>query len=116
LWKDRDSRLLLDSAERLSALCVGLPFLVGIGSFLSGLALGSLVSMHVGMGLFLSAIASSLWIENEHPLGHRIYQALAVGGLALGVAVLPGWVAPFAFVGPALLGLTLAGSFRFLHR
>ncbi len=116
LWKDRDSRLLLDTAERVSALCVGLPFLVGIAAFLSGLALGSAVAMHVGIGLFLSAIASSLWIENEHPLGHRLYQILAVGGLALGVAVLPGWVEPFAFVGPSLLGLTLAGSFRFLHR
>lgn len=116
LWKDRDSRLLLDTPERLSALCVGVPFLLGIGTFLPGLALGSGAAMHAGVGLFLSAIASSLWIENEHPLGHRLYQVLAVAGLALGAAVLPGWVAPFDFVGPSLLGLTLAGSFRFLHR
>jgi len=116
LWKDRDSRLLLGPAERRSALCVGLPFLAGIGAFFGGMASGSGAAVHVGATLFLSAIASSLWIENDHPLGVRVYQAVAVAALAFGLAVFPGWVEPMRYVPHALFALTLAGTFRFLHR
>ncbi len=116
LLADRRARPLLGRTEIHSALFVGGVFTLGVLACLSVFATFSALSLVAGGSLVLSAIASSLWIDNEHPIGLRIYQAAAIAFPAFAVAVFLGWTEPVRHLPEAFLVLTLAGSFRLLRR
>lgn len=116
LWTDSQTRRLLHRDEELSAFFVGGVFALGVAACLSVFATGSSLSILVGGTLLASSIASSLWIENEHPVGKWVYRAAAAAFPVAGIAAVFGFTAPLKHLPLAFLLLTLAGSFRFLRR
>ncbi len=116
LWTDSQTRRLLHRDEELSAFFVGGVFALGVAACLSVFATGSSLSILVGGTLLASSIASSLWIENEHPVGKWVYRAAAAAFPVAGIAAIFGFTAPLKHLPLAFLLLTLAGSFRFLRR
>ncbi len=115
LCMDSQTRKLLQREERFSAGFVGGVFLLGVVSCGSVFVTGSTFSVLLGGTLLFSAIASSLWIDNEHPTGKWIYIAAAILPLVClaWAPIRSEWAQnlPIAF-----LILTLAGSFRFLRK
>lgn len=116
LLLDSQTRRLLHRDEKLSAVFVGGVFGLGVLACLSVFATASGLSLLVGGSLLCSAIASSLWIENEHPVGKWVYRAAALAFPCVGIGALFGWTEFVRFLPPSLLVLTLAGSFRILRR
>lgn len=116
LWTDSQTRRLLHRDDKLSAFFVGGVFALGVLSCLSIFATGSILSILVGGTLLASSIASSLWIENEHPVGKWIYAAASAAFPLVGIGAVLGFTAPLRQLPLAFLLLTLAGSFRFLRR
>lgn len=116
LLLDRQTRRLLHRDETMSAVFVGGVFALGVAGCLSVFATRSMLSMLVGGTLLMSAIASSLWIENEHPVGKWVYRAAALAFPCIGIGALFGWTEFVKHLPVALLVLTLAGSFRFLRK
>ena len=116
LWTDSQTRRLLHRDDKLSAFFVGGVFAAGFLSCLSIFVTGSLLSILVGGTLLSSSIASSLWIENEHPVGKWVYAAAAAAFPLVGIGAVFGFTAPIRHLPLAFLLLTLAGSFRFLRR
>jgi tetratricopeptide (TPR) repeat protein len=116
LLTDRQTRRLLHRDEKLSAVFVGGVFAGGVLACLSVFATFSGLSLLVGGTLLFSAIASSLWIENEHPVGRWVYRAAALAFPCIGIGALFGWTEFVGYLPESLLVLTLAGSFRILRR
>jgi Tfp pilus assembly protein PilF len=116
LWLDRQTRQILHRDEKLSGFFVGAVFATGIVSCLSVFATGSMLSILFGGTLIFSAIASSLWIENEHPYGVWVYRAAALGFPLVAVGAVFGYTQPLQHLPVAFLLVTLAGSFRLLRR
>jgi len=110
------TRRLLRQEETLSAIFVGGAFLAGFLVSASVLMTGSAFSVYGGGALLFSAIASSLWIGNEHPTGKWVYAAAAFGVPLTMLATLLGFTTWGRHFSMAFLVLTIAGSFRVLRR
>lgn len=113
---DGQTRRLLHRDELHSAIFVGGVFAVGLVVCLSVFATSSALSILLGGTFLFSAIASSLWIGNDHPVGVWVYRAAALAFPCIGIGGILGWTPLLQYLPQSLLVLTLAGSFRFLRK